>query len=338
MSHGRFYTYRLPTVTVFTGLRVVEFLRKTRPDIPLVEIPPSSNDDEVKKSLNEAEILFGDPELIAPYWKELKNVRWVQSTWAGNDFLFRALTPTNGSQPTPPPFTVTRFAGSFGPLMAEYVVGHLVAHQRQFFGLLEDQKEKKWEKQLRGDYRPLSTLSIGVLGVGEIGREIARVCKVGFGMKVLGLVSSTAGGRTEPHVDQLYDFTRLPELLHESDYVCNVLPSTPKTKDLLSGEALSYCRRRKPVFINVGRGDVIDSASIVHALSEGYISKAVLDVFHPEPLSPESPLWDHPDVFVSPHISSVTLDFQVAKVFGDNFDRFVQEQPLNYVLDWTKGY
>ena len=233
---------------------------------------------------------------------------------------------------------MTRFAGAFGPLMAEYVVGHLVAHQRQFFGLLDDQKHKKWEKELRGDYKPLSSLSIGILGVGEIGQEIARVCKVGFGMKVLGLVSSTAGGRSEPNVDKLFDFPRLPELLHEADYVCNVLPSTPRTRNLLSGEALSYCRLRRPVFINVGRGDVIDVPSLQHALKEGYISKAVLDVFDPEPLPPECPLWEHPDVFISPHISSVTLDFQVAKVFGENFDRFVQEQPLNYVLDWSKGY
>ena len=105
MSHGRFYTYRLPTVTVLTQLRLAEYLKKTRPDIPLKEIPASATDDEVKKSLNEAEIVFGDPELIAPFWSELKNVRWVQSTWAGNDFLFRALTPTEGAQPTPPPFT-----------------------------------------------------------------------------------------------------------------------------------------------------------------------------------------------------------------------------------------
>ena len=222
--------------------------------------------------------------------------------------------------------------------MAEFVVGHLVAHQRQFFGLLEDQKRKKWDKDRRGDYKPLSSFSIGILGVGEIGREIARVCKNGFGMTVLGLVSSTSGGRSEPNVDRLYDFSRLPELLHEADYLCNVLPSTPKTKDLLSGETLTYCRHKKPVFINVGRGDVIDAPSLQHALKQGYISQAVLDVFDTEPLPPESPLWEHPDVIISPHISSVTLDFQVAKVFGDNFDRFVQEQPLKYLLDWSKGY
>jgi len=347
MSHGRFYTYRLPTVTILSQLRLAEYMAKTRPDIPVVDISPPNNrpataddddDAELRRTLNEAEILFGDPKLIVPHWSELKKVRWVQSTWAGNDLLFRALTPPNASKPVSPPFTVTRFAGSFGPLMAEFVVGHLVADQRQFFELAEDQKAKKWDHEQRGNYRPLSSLSIGILGVGEIGREIARVCKQGFGMRVLGLVSSTAGGREEPHVDQLMDFSRLPELLHDADYVCNVLPSTPQTKGLLSGETLSYCRFRKPVFINVGRGDVVDEDSLQRALDRGYISKAVLDVFDPEPLPAESPLWNRPDVVISPHVSSVTLDFQVAKVFGDNFDRFVQEQPLKYVLDWTKGY
>ena len=85
-------------------------------------------------------------------------------------------------------------------------------------------------------------------------------------------------------------------------------------------------------------GCLIDAPSLQHALKQGYISQAVLDVFDTEPLPPESPLWEHPDVIISPHISSVTLDFQVAKVFGDNFDRFVQEQPLKYLLDWSKGY
>ena len=106
MSHGRFYTYRLPTVTVLSQLKVVEFMRKTRPDIPIVELSPSADSEEaIKKSLNEAEIVFGDPELIAPYWSDLKNVRWMQSTWAGNDALFRALTPPGSKKATPPPFT-----------------------------------------------------------------------------------------------------------------------------------------------------------------------------------------------------------------------------------------
>jgi len=340
MSHGRFYTYRLPTVTVLSQLGLAEGLSKNRPDIPLIDLSPptQTSEEDVKKYLNEAEILFGDPHLIAPLWGELKNLRWMQSTWAGNDSLFRSLTPEKASKPVPPPFTVTRFAGSFGPLMAEFVLGHVIAHQRQFFGLLDDQKRRVWDKQTRGDYKPLSSFTIGILGVGDIGREIARVCKKGFNMRVLGLVSSLHNDRREENVDKLVDFSRLPELLHEADYVCNVLPSTPKTKDLLSGEMLSYCRRRKSVFINVGRGDVVDSSSILNALKEGYISKAILDVFEPEPLPEESPLWDHPDVLISPHISSVTLDFQVADVFGENFDRFVQEQPLKYVLDWTKGY
>ena len=107
MSHGRFYTYRLPTVTILSQLGLAERMRKTRPDIPIIDISPQTktSEDDVKKSLNEAEILFGDPALIAPLWAELKDLRWMQSTWAGNDFLFCALTPPNGSKPVPPPFT-----------------------------------------------------------------------------------------------------------------------------------------------------------------------------------------------------------------------------------------
>lgn len=335
MAHARFYSYRLPTVTIVSQVKgLANFLQELRPDIPTVEINAASqsDDSEIKSKLREAEIIFGDPAMVVPYWDELKNTRWFQSTWAGNDALFKALTST---KITAPPFAVTRFAGSFGPLMAEYVIGHIIANERQFFGLCDDQKQKKWDTCNRGDYRPLSTLTVGILGIGDIGKEIARICKA-FGMNVWGMVSTE--GREEQHVDHLVPLDRLPELLHESNYVCNVLPSTSKTHDLLSGEMLSYCRRKKSVFINVGRGDVIDEASILHALKENYISKAILDVFNEEPLPKESALWEHPDVHISPHISSVTLDFQVAKLFGENFDRFVQEQPLRYVIDWSKGY
>jgi len=289
-----------------------------------------------QQRLKEAEIIFGDPTLLANEWGNLVNCRWLQSTYAGNDALFQKLMAPNAKFKEPS-FTVTRFAGYFGPLMAEYVIGHLVAHQRQFFALEKDQEQSQWNHQTRSSYKPLSSFTLGILGVGDIGLEIAKVCKSAFGMRVLGLVSSTQG-RKEAYVDELFDQSRLPELLHEADYLVNVLPSTPETKDLLSGEVLSYCRRKKPLFINVGRGDIIDEPSLKHALDEGYISKAVLDVFPIEPLPSTSVLWKHPDVFISPHVSSVTLDFQVTQLFGENFDKFVQEQPLKYVINWGKGY
>jgi len=348
MAHGRFYTYRLPTVTIFSRLDIGNYLRKSRPDIPLVEIPvpkegESPQDVELRQQrLKEAEIIFGDPTLLANEWGNLVNCRWLQSTYAGTIIywykahLRLSITIYFVSQVLQI-VLVTRFAGYFGPLMAEYVIGHLVAHQRQFFALEKDQEQSQWNHQTRSSYKPLSSFTLGILGVGDIGLEIAKVCKSAFGMRVLGLVSSTQG-RKEAYVDELFDQSRLPELLHEADYLVNVLPSTPETKDLLSGEVLSYCRRKKPLFINVGRGDIIDEPSLKHALDEGYISKAVLDVFPIEPLPSTSVLWKHPDVFISPHVSSVTLDFQVTQLFGENFDKFVQEQPLKYVINWGKGY
>ena len=137
MSHGRFYTYRLPTVTIMTKLRLVEYLKKTRPDIPIVEISAqTATDEEIKRSLNNAEILFGDPECIAPYWSELKNVRWVQSTWAGNDFLFRALTPDGASKPTPPSFAGDRSLVTFIWLL-EICPGSIPPSVRSLLALLQ---------------------------------------------------------------------------------------------------------------------------------------------------------------------------------------------------------
>lgn len=148
-------------------------------------------------------------------------------------------------------------------------------------------------------YRSLTQLSLGVLGLGNIGKCIAKYCKA-LGMTIWGI------GRTERkelpvEVDEYRTMSGLGEMLQSCDYICNVLPSTPETKGLLSGDVLQACQSKQACFINIGRGDVIDTASIVKALKNGWISHAILDVFEEEPLPQNSELWDMPGVTITPH-------------------------------------
>ncbi|XP_046547015.1 glyoxylate/hydroxypyruvate reductase B-like [Haliotis rubra] len=133
----------------------------------------------------------------------------------------------------------------------------------------------------------------------------------------------------------------LLELLSSCDFLVNILPSTPETRGLLSGDVLSHCRK-KPLFINVGRGYIIDDESLLSALRGGWLSGAVLDVFAEEPLSRDSPLWGERDVVITPHASNQSdcMDSykKLASMFLANFNRYVNGQALENVVDIDRGY
>jgi phosphoglycerate dehydrogenase-like enzyme len=205
-----------------------------------------------------------------------------------------------------PEFIFTRLGSGFGPLIASYVIGQIIAVERHFYQYVQDQAAKKWiwVECEYGRYRRLSDLSVGILGVGAIGEEVAKVCK-SLGMRVCGLVRRNVPiAERCPFVDEYFLMDSLPDLLHQCDYICNVLPSTEATRNLLSGDTLKNCKA-KARFINVGRGDIIDDDSLINALRQGWLDHAVLDVCNTEPLPTDSPLWESPKVTVTPHVSGL---------------------------------
>ena len=158
-------------------------------------------------------------------------------------------------------------------------------------------------------YRVMPKLTIGILGLGDIGEYVAKMCKA-LGMTVWGVGRREKSDRQDT-VDHYTTISRLPEVLQSCDYVCNLLPSTPATKYLLSGRVLESGKDKRPVFINVGRGNVIDEKSLIYALDQGWISGAILDVCEVEPLPKESPLWKMPQVIITPHIAAISFPEEV---------------------------
>ena len=156
----------------------------------------------------------------------------------------------------------------------------------------------------------MPNLTIGILGLGDIGQTLAQACKA-LGMTVWGVGRRDKSDRQEL-VDHYTTLSRFPEVLQSCDYVCNILPSTTATKNLLSGNVLESGKDKRPVFINIGRGDVIDEKSLIHALNEGWISGAILDVFEVEPLPKESALWKMPQVIITPHVGAVSFPEEVS--------------------------
>lgn len=175
-------------------------------------------------------------------------------------------------------------------------------------------RDEDWA--LNAKYRVMPKLTIGILGLGDIGQHLARACKA-LSMTVWGVGRSDKSDR-QKFVDHYTTLSRLPEVLQSCDYVCNILPSTTATKNLLSGNVLECGRDKRPIFINVGRGDVIDEKSLIHALNEGWLSGAILDVFEVEPLPKESALWKMPQVVITPHTAAISFPEEVSLNFRHN--------------------
>ncbi|MFC1483837.1 D-2-hydroxyacid dehydrogenase [Candidatus Neomarinimicrobiota bacterium] len=291
--------------------------------LPGIHLERTKDDTTTGHAIAQAEIILADPPLIATHLDRASELKWLQSTWAGVDAIFRINSRRD--------YLLTRVQGLFGPLMAEYILGHIIARERGVVTLAEQQQERIWKPEIR--YRRLSTLTLGVLGLGEIGSAVARTAKA-FGMTVWGLRTRD---EPVPGVDRIFTPDRLDEFLAGPDYLANTLPSTPLTQGLLSGGILQDCQSTA-VFMNVGRGDVVDETSLVTAMREGWISGAVLDVFPEEPLPPESPLWDLPNVTVTPHVAAYSFPDTVAEIFATNLVRYQSGEPLLYQVDWERGY
>ena len=197
-------------------------------------------------------------------------------------------------------------------------------------------------KDIVTKHRHLSSLTVSVLGCGDIGTHVARVASTSFNMKTIGFGKSK---RTSSNDYLFFDehATDLVTALKSSDYITSVLPSTPGTKLLLShNDALSHASinkgGKKPLFFDVGRGNVINESSLIYALDNNYLAAAMLDAFEIEPLPESSKLWDHPKITISPHVSGLTQAKDVPCLFFENYHRYVKGEQLLYVVDWDKRY
>jgi len=221
-------------------------------------------------------------------------------------------------------------------------LARIIGHERNFAASTEDQRKGSWagSKDAILGYRYLSCLTLSVLGCGDIGRCVARAAKA-FGMRTVGYGKTIRG--SDHGLEGIDEYTtNLTKALREADYVVSVLPSTLETRGLLNGTALQPASKsdggKSPVFINVGRGDIISADSLLNALDNRWISASILDVFEVEPLPKENALWRRSDVVISPHVSGLTQGKDVPKVFLENYGRFLEGRELKYLVDWDKGY
>ena len=282
-------------------------------DLPDLEILPAPG--------LEADILFGEPNLIREKLASFPALAWVQATWAGVESLLDLALRRD--------YILTNARGVFGPLMSEFVIGYLLLHERKILQRLTAQKEQRWDSTLTGSLR---SKTIGLLGVGSIGAELARAAKF-FGMTVRGF---TRTSKSCPDVDN-YFHTDLPAFASNLDYFVSILPDAIATHHIIDAHVLNALPNHA-VFINVGRGSTVDEWALIEALENGTIAGSVLDVFAQEPLPAGHPLWSAPNTFITSHTSAPSFPQDIACLFIENYWRYVEGKPLKYVVDFGLGY
>lgn len=286
---------------------------------------------EVVEKLKNVEILVTDTHILKEMIYDLPKMKLVQLTSAGVENLVAGI---NKSRPFPQ-YSILR-AGCFGALMAEYVVAGIINFERGLYRYFKLQEDKQWDSVISLDFRTLSDLQIGILGAGVIGEEIAKALSQ-FGAAVSAFARRSRS-REEVKRSSFQDIiVDLTSLLEDCHYLVNALPSTPNTVGLLDGDVLKQCKN-SPVFINVGRGNIISESSLLQALDKKWISGAILDVFDVEPLPKSSPLWTTPNVIITPHMSGPSRPNEVTKGFIKNFDNYLEGKPLMHKFLFGSHY
>jgi phosphoglycerate dehydrogenase-like enzyme len=255
-------------------------------------------------------------------------LRWIHSASAGVDRISTASVRERS-------LVVTNARGVFSRPIGEYVVMMSLAIARRLPQLLELQRERTWQP-LRG--RELSELTVGIIGYGSIGEEVARLLQP-FGCRILATRRHPDRGAGDATNVEMFALDEVGEVLRTSDIVVVAAPLTDETAGLIGAEQLAEMRE-DAWLINIARGRLIDELALRRALESGWIGGAVLDVFSEEPLSPESPLYRTPNVIITPHTSwaSDRVVERSVELFVDNLRRDRAGEPLRNVVDLEAGY
>lgn len=288
---------------------------------------PRTADQEAewRALLAQADILFDFDYPNAYKLRELApNLQWVQASSAGiGQLVVRAgLIDT--------PIILTTASGIHSTPLAEFCMMAMLMFAKDAFHLSAEKQERSWARYCG---RQLAGQTLGVVGLGRVGREVARLGHC-LGMHVLGVKRDTTGvDPASVNTHELFPPSELSSVLERADYLVLITPHTDATDQLLGEDELA---QMKPdaVLINIARGAIVDEPALIAALQNGRLRGAALDVFAEEPLPPTSRLWDLPNVLISPHSAS-TVDVENAKLterFCRNLEKFLAGEPLDFLF------
>lgn len=311
------------TLHVF-GLPAAAFEPFVKESLPGRELVGLADEREFVSRAGEIEVLFA---LRPPrgHWQAAERLRFIQIIGAGVDALL----------PAPDLASAVRVAngrGISGGVMAEYALGWMLHFARRVERNAEQQARREWRM-----YAParLEGATCGILGMGAIGRALADRAKA-LGMRVIGTQRSP-----EPYgnADLVLGEDGTDTVIAESDYLVVILPLTPATRGSLGADRLAKLKP-EAVLVNMARGGIVDESAVAALLRDGRLRGAALDVFDEEPLPETSPLWDVPNLVVTPHVAGFSRDYLPLsfEIFVENLRRLEAGEPLRNEIDPARGY
>lgn len=333
----------LVLVTLSFPEPLVERLRALSPRLQVKVHPARSGQDLPGELLPDVEVLYTLHALPDP--ASVPNLRWVQFHLSGVDAIVDHPLLHSHVQ-------VTSMSGASAPQLAEYALMGLLALGRRVPRMVADKAAKRWADDRFDRFRPveLRGATVGIVGYGSVGREVARLCRA-FGAQVVatkrdlrsladdGYRLKDMGDPQAELVDRLYPPQALASMAQLCDFLVITAPLTPDTRGMVDRRVFEAL---KPTafLVDLSRGGLVDHAALVEALTQKRLAGAVLDVFPVEPLPEGSPLWEMPNVLLSAHIAGASGDYfeRAAELFAENLRRYLADQPLLNLYDPQRGY
>jgi D-2-hydroxyacid dehydrogenase (NADP+) len=308
------------------------FAERLRTDFPQVNVVHLLDYKRVDSEIEDTEIAITwsiRPEQI----KAAKKLRWIHSPAAAvHQLIFPELVNSD--------IILTNAREVHGPVVAEHVIALMFALAKKIPDAVRLQQEREWGQQRMWNELPrvreIAGATVGLIGLGSIGRAVAKSAKA-LGMRVIAAREHPEKG--SEGTDAVFGPAQMNEVFRQADYVVLAAPVTEGTKAIANAERIALMKPHV-CLINVGRGPLVDEAALAAALREKKIGGAALDVFPKEPLPPESPLWDLPNLLITPHTAALTdkLWERHYTLFSENLRRYLNGQPLLGLVDKHKGY
>lgn len=303
-------------------------LERIRAIVPDAHVVITNREEEIEALLDDIVIAAG--HFPSRFISRAPRLRWYQQWGAGVDWLMRH--PEIATLD----FLLTNASGVHAIPISEHILALLLAFARGLPPATRAQQQHLWQRMENSGLFELAGKTMLLVGVGAIGQRTAQLAAA-LDMRVLGVRRDPA--RTVPGIERMYGQQELENVLPEADFVVLTIPLTADTRGLIGARAFG---KMKPsaYLINIGRGGTVDEPALIRALQSGQIAGAGLDVFASEPLPPDSPLWDMPNVIITAHYSGLTPHYnqRAMDIFIDNLERFIKGQPMRNVVDKILGY
>lgn len=311
---------------------------RIRQELPGTEVIAATDIDQIAAVTNDIDILITWPfidERVERFCENAPGLKWVHAFTAGVEGIIQSKLGQLG-------ITITATKGIHGPPISDHVIAFIFSFLRSLPSLREYQRDKVWYRSHEHPEQPdlaseeSFNKTVGIIGLGSIGLCIAQKCKA-LGMRV---VSTKRTPVASEWVDACYPPDGLGEILGMSDFVVIAAPLTRETEKMIGEEQLQMMKR-SAYLINISRGAIIDETALIKALQEKKIAGAALDTVGHEPLDRQSPLWEMPNVIITPHISAnshYTRDIRSYESILANIRRFANDEPLKYIVSRKLGY